>query len=768
MKTKYLLTALALPAMFAACSQEDVLSNENMLQSTDVLGKIAGDVAFNFDSNSRLVWGATGNAAWEANDEFSLFWVNSGMTAFTENTSLDGNINALYKKDGSTFTSENILYEGKHLMVYPVDKAHISNKDIVVKVASLKKDDANVQIQDASVELGKRSVYTNDSLLTIAAMPEDAEDMVDGVIYAAGYKQPVQAMVKPLSSNLVLNLNFDMPSTISEVTVKSVSLVADEAIFPANGSLTATNDSVGFKAGDLTKEIVLNLPAETKVTNNDEPYVAQISLLPISANTATKYQIKVTTNYGVVTIDSAKYVTDKNGLYLSLDNTAEKQAAENFKIGKAPLNLAAEFALTNENGSVFTYRGNEIELPKEQESFGKRITANVTVKMSEASISNMKVSNSQELIDAYNTYTLLAKTDAESFILSNANPFEMTPEAVAKVLSNTKVTLTQELNDTIKLVGAHTAIPSFKVKNGSTTTTLFNTADTKLVLGAEGTWALDVKAAAAANTWKTITNDGTLTLTESNPENAVEISKPIVNRGTVNFNGNVTVGVSYYQFSGTTNVPTGSDVTMKKTADFKAGLLNVAGILDADGNTNITTIQKDAVVEVSGRFRSTDNGNITNLGTIKIKDENATAIITENGKSSANGSIELINRDDLVSVSGTNKGHIKWICTETTLKKAATDVFNYIIVKKNLTIDSASDDIDHVEVDATARITTATAGEKFKSLFVNAGNTMIIPTASKVTVTEKFVLDGDVEVLGDFDYSAASKTGKGDVFYRNN
>ena len=124
MKTKYLLTALALPALFAACSQEDIVTDANLPQSSELLGEVAGDVAFTFGPESRLVWGATGEQTWEANDEFSLFWTGDASvtptTTETKEKNLDGAANALYKKDGSTFTSENILYKGKHLMVYPV------------------------------------------------------------------------------------------------------------------------------------------------------------------------------------------------------------------------------------------------------------------------------------------------------------------------------------------------------------------------------------------------------------------------------------------------------------------------------------------------------------------------------------------------------------------------------------------------------------------------------------------------------------------------
>lgn len=757
MKAKYLLTALALPALFAACSQEDIVTDANLPQSSELLGKVAGDVVFTFDTESRLAWGATDTPAWETNDEFSLFWVDDDFTAATDDTiPLKGAANALYKKDGSTFTSENILYVGKHLMVYPVDKTHLGNQEIVVKVDS---------IQDGSIVLGKRSVWVNDSLLNIKAPLKDPSKQKADTIYAAGYKNPVKAAVKPLSSNLVLNLNFDMPSTISEVTIKSVSLVADTQIFPANGQLSAKNDSVGFIAGDLAKEVKLNMPANTKITKDANTYTAQISLLPITT-TATKYQIKVATNYGIVTIDSAKYVKSKdNTIYLCAASVNQK--AEGFKIGNTALNLAPEFALTNENGAKYTYRGTDVKPTKAQESFGKRITANVTVKMSEASITNMEVANSTELIDAYATYTLLGKTKAESFIMKNTKPFELTPAAVSTILGNTKVTLTQVGNDTIKLTGAHTAIPVFTVAEGQTTKTLFNTTDKKLILGAEGTWNLDVDVAPAANKWVEIINAGTLTLKETNPmKNNVEVTDdnlttPLTNMGKVEFSGNVSIPVAYTQkTSGQTVVAEGVTVNLTAATDFQKGSIDVDGKLITYSGT--TQIQKDVTVAVAGALLANNTATLNNAGTITLEGAGRT-IITNNKIGTNNGSIVCATRTSSVNVSGTEQGFIKWTCDVDKYKTDARDAFNYLILSKNVTMDDDVTNIKNIEINGTAVevVNTTAANVSLDNVFVNAGKTMIVPTGSTVTTTA-VDLKGDIEVYGTFTYT--SKTGTGKIY----
>lgn len=751
MKAKYLLTALALPAMFAACSQEDIVTNAPQ-GSTEVLGKIAGDVAFTFGSESRLTWGTTDAPAWEANDEFSLFWVDADFTAATGTDALNGMANALYKKDGSTFTSENILYEGKHLMVYPVDKAHLGNKAIVVKVDS---------IQDGSIALGKRSIYVNDSLLNIKAPLADASKQSADTIYAAGYQQPVKASVKALSSNLVLNLNFDMPSTINEVTVKSVSLIADQAIFPAEGNLTAKGDSVGFAGTKFSKEIKYNMPANTKVTKDAAAYTAQLSLLPIINNTAATYKIQVATNYGIVTIDSAKYVTSKSGALLKKGGTQADSLV---------LSLAPEFALTKENGPAYTYRGTEIkDLTAEQQSFGKRITANVKVMMSEASISNMKVATSEELIDAYTTYTLLAKTGAESFILSNKKPFELTPAAVAAIVANKKVTLTQEGNDTIKLTGAHTAIPSFIVKDGNANVTLFNTASTKLLLG-ENTWAIDVDAAAAVNTWAEVINAGTLTISESNPTTgAVALTTPITNWAAASFGSNVNMPVAYNQVKGAT-------ITVASTykVNLNAGG-NINGKVDVDGtlaaNMGVTNLGKDAEIAVAGSFLTASTGTMHNLGTITLEGTGST-IVSTNDNGTDMGSIVLAKRNSNAKVNNkTAQGYIKWACNEETYTKNVSDVFNTLILSEDFYADDAkwSADIKYIEV-AGSKVNIYTSKNddldlSLTNVVVKENSTLVVPKGTNITVTGKTVNDGSIEVYGQ--YIAGTESGKGTIYYYN-
>lgn len=222
-----LLIALALPAMLAACSQEDVI-NESVVQ-TGLLGTPAGEISFVLDegADSRVNWGETGSASWSNEDAFSLFWLGANGENKNDNGECKSATNALYLSEGgSEFTSKNIVYEGKHVIVYPADYGHVTDKEIVVGVGA---------VQQAEKGLGDRTVLVSD-LMTIESRPEDPSRVEEGVMYA-GYAEPVHATVAPLSSNLVLNLNFEMTDKISDVKIEKVELRANENIFAYNGKL---------------------------------------------------------------------------------------------------------------------------------------------------------------------------------------------------------------------------------------------------------------------------------------------------------------------------------------------------------------------------------------------------------------------------------------------------------------------------------------------------------------------------------------------------
>ena len=125
MKTKYLLTALALAGGFAACTQEDVLVEQGNLQSK-VIEKSLGKLTFNVtgDVESRMT-----GANWDNQDILGLMWFNPSYQVEGDLTEMGNGMlwanNPFYFVEGSQsdFASKTNVMEGTHIAYYPYQTA---------------------------------------------------------------------------------------------------------------------------------------------------------------------------------------------------------------------------------------------------------------------------------------------------------------------------------------------------------------------------------------------------------------------------------------------------------------------------------------------------------------------------------------------------------------------------------------------------------------------------------------------------------------------
>lgn len=766
---KNLLIALALPAVFAACSQEDIVSLEN--NSLNGLGTPAGKIDFvlNEGAESRLAWGTTGDPVWSSDDAFSLFWL--GATGENKAGGVyKSATNALYQREeGEAFTSKNIVYVGKHVIVYPADYTHVSDQKVLVKVGAE---------QDASKALGLRSVYVSD-LLSIEARPEDATKREEGKMYA-GYAEPVVADVAALSSNMVLKLNFAMNDNINEVKIKSIVLESDKDVFAYDGYLTLdANNYMSLSPKTVGKTMTLVMPEGTKVTKNAPSYTAQISLLPpvASALSGAKYKIVVNTNFGFVTIDKAMLVTNNAGKYQIEAGTGYSAEAAEDITANTLLSFKTEFTdIANRAADNKDTEENEAEL-----SYGKRFVRNVAVDMSTAEINGMKIATSQDLIDAYEVYDLLekGKDDVVSFELvgeawktgATANTFDLNVAAAEAIAAHEFVTLTlAQACDTLALVNtenAFTAVPDLSKALGDNRAELF------LNLG-EGNWALNVKNAKIVNAYKEIHNYGNLTVTEAavTPAGST-LNKVVCNDGIVTFNGKVNMPVAYKQTKDAKTI-VGEDANLFLNAGG-----NISGEVDVDGKIathgGLVEINADAKIAVAGSFLTATTGTVNNLGTITLEGT-GTAQVTANQEGTAMGSIVLADRSSMTKVFNADKqGYIKWIYNENgTFTKELTDAFNCLTLKSNIKFNQnqVGNNVKHIEV-AASKVTVLpydtsyNSGElklKLSSVFVNENNTLVIPVGTSIT-TDATVKNGDIEVYGS--YIAGTETGNGTIYYFN-
>ncbi len=748
---------MAIPAMFAACSQDEFLSEADGSQKNILGTPIKVDFVLNDGSQTRVDWGFENGAKWSEGDQFSLFFHGT-----TENTAGDGSSNkyvgksnAIYKRgEDGVFRTPSVTYVGSQIIVFPANKGHVEEGDIEVSI---------LDEQDGSVSLGDRSVFVSDEikLEKLTGDPEDTKQY-------AGYDQPIRAEIYPLSSQLALNLKFKMTDKVSEVTVKKVALEIKNSsnnYFAVKGNLykSSSDDShTAFKGTAEKNTIAVIMPESTKVTADGETLQAQIALLPVMGTldeNNDKYTILVETNYGTVKVKSAKLVTNNAGKVQTKEGPQELSGHESDE-----LSFHVEMGKTKE----WT----------EDAGYGKRIVRNVEVNMADADINGTEVKSSDELINAYNVYDILGKSDEVNFTLveteAGGTYFDLTKAAYDEIMGHENVTLEfKSGTDGIRLVNgddsAFETLPDLS-------TALSGQSSKTLVLG-EGNWTLDVKkdgdAVTMGSVFNKLVNEGTLTLTSTTGSS--EMNTDIENQGEIKIGETLELKAKLTQTAaGSLDIPEGKVMTMSKadTQEIK-GTVTVGGKLIASGASVEVKFAKGAKVTVKGSLLQTSGGaKINNAGTITLG-ENGAVIITDNKIGSDEGSIEMNNRDNQVKTDGTNAGYIKLPWTEDTFTPAASDAFNYLILRNNkvdlskITSEEGSNGVKYFEIPkGTVQVTyTETENQQtFTNIFVKSGATLRVPVGSDIKATNSQI-DGAVEVYGEYD--GGTKKGDGPVYEFN-
>lgn len=111
MKTKTLLAALALPAIFAACSQDEFMAT----QESEFKGTPIGYLEFTATRNgadTRL-----NLSGWENDDKIALGWISAG-TELEASANLYSN-HPLFYKGNNGFKSETMVFEGLYIASFP-------------------------------------------------------------------------------------------------------------------------------------------------------------------------------------------------------------------------------------------------------------------------------------------------------------------------------------------------------------------------------------------------------------------------------------------------------------------------------------------------------------------------------------------------------------------------------------------------------------------------------------------------------------------------
>ena len=431
---KKLLWAMALPAVLAGCSQDDLIS-EGISNNTPQ-GKAISGLTFTIAKNgsdaavdTRAEW-IDNKISFESGDLVSLFWLgadgleqneaNDGEFAgeleeLTDATAMTGKSNAVFRtEDGSNFSAEAVVYEGYNLLVYPGNTQHVNEQSIEVKLPD---------IQDASEDFTKHVVYIGDSILQIHEPALDAESGKYYDIYGeeagtedpntAGYAHGIKTGVKLLTSLFEMNLRI-INTSATDVKIQKVVLTTQDGtsgIYSNGGNLVPGSTSGIASANAVVPERTkyrnpwfnsngegntasVEINCENIETNKNGTKVTML-LMPAyvgELDTKTEQQpvLKVYTNYGVVTIGGnnndgtqSNCIFKKDGNTYAADNDDEALK----EIVKATANTKAKLSVVSSNNEPATLTI----------SSGAYIPRVINVDMQKAVIDGQHVTTTEEL-----------------------------------------------------------------------------------------------------------------------------------------------------------------------------------------------------------------------------------------------------------------------------------------------------------------------------------------------------------------------------------
>lgn len=181
MKSIKFLAALALPAIFAACTNEELaVVQEDFQSKSEFVGAelIGTNVSMNFGSQSES---RLSSAGWEAADKLGLAWVVSDnfiadQTADVNPTDPKLYANHMFQKDGDKgFTTKGNLYKGWHFAYYPFTYMEKLGVEKTVEINPVQTQNFVEDRYDNCLYLSAREFLSKDNL--------DENYQLGGVVY---------------------------------------------------------------------------------------------------------------------------------------------------------------------------------------------------------------------------------------------------------------------------------------------------------------------------------------------------------------------------------------------------------------------------------------------------------------------------------------------------------------------------------------------------------------------------------------------------------
>lgn len=407
MKAKHLLAAFVLPAVFSACSQDELVTNS---VDKEVVGTPIGYLEFTASRS-----GATTRLAdtgWEEGDKIGMGWISGGAD-LVAGGKLFSNHPIYYRSGNGSFKSETIIYEGLYIASFPFQTTQ--------KISSLEFDLAEQKSEDS--HYSKRWYVSN--------------EFINLDVNNAGLGKETPISLVPLTNLMKLNIKLPGSSKapadlkITGVTlndggnnklVNKLTLVSDNGAVAEGNSALATACWQGAK-GDIAVQVGEDkVGAAIDATKGLDVYVQMGAFANDDETTLT-----IHTNYGDATITTGPGSVSWSSTALS---QVEPTMVDDFKAAVQAMNTKAAAA---------------------SKEYGQNVVVNVTLNPASIEVPT-KVTNQEDLDKIIATLESLGKLSATATIEFSKSDLEAKDGVVA---SDGDVILT-DLSGLNKIGGAIT------------------------------------------------------------------------------------------------------------------------------------------------------------------------------------------------------------------------------------------------------------------------------------------------------------------------
>ena len=322
MKTNKLMTAFALSAMFAACSQDAELNEAIALNDFNSIPMVEANFTVNAGVESRMAngWG------WELQDQVGFAWLGDGVTI--KNTKgLAYQNNPLYCIDtDGAFKAEGMFYVGKYFAYMPYNEGNHTIEPINFKVSGQ-------TLTTNSADLAKHAIYISPKVYELEKKSSNAEEN-DKNKLASGIGENLPLTIARVSNAATVNLTFANTEGLTDLKVLGVSLnvtngagAKKKSLLPSSFTYKPTTSAeveewkvkddlkIGLKSTAITTYNPGAITATSKegIAVVDGALSVKMLTMPVyetvvpTANND-NIEVIVTTNYGSVTVTGASVI----------------------------------------------------------------------------------------------------------------------------------------------------------------------------------------------------------------------------------------------------------------------------------------------------------------------------------------------------------------------------------------------------------------------------------------------------------------------------